>query len=58
MNSIWDGKTFLLDHMEHLVREVEHLRTLIKEHDSGGIYTTIAMLEFRIKQLRENLDRL
>ena len=52
---IWEDKAFLLAHMEHLVREVGHLRTLVKEADTGHIYTTIAMLEFRIKQVREQL---
>ena len=55
MSSVWDDREFLLSHMEHLVREVEHLRTLVKDTDTGHIYTTIAMLEFRIKQLREQL---
>ncbi len=55
MSSVWDDRQFLLSHMEHLVREVEHLRTLVKDTDTGHIYTTIAMLEFRIKQLREQL---
>ena len=55
MSSIWEDKSFKLSHMEHLVREVEHLRTMIKETDTGHIYTTISMLEFRIKELRESL---
>ena len=55
MSSVWEDREFLLAHMEHLVREVEHLRTLVKDTDTGHIYTTISMLEFRIKQLRESL---
>jgi len=57
MSSVWEDKEFQLTHMEHLVREVEHLRTLVRESDTGHIYTTISMLELRIKQVRDQIGK-
>ena len=40
-----------LDHLCSLKKEVEHLKTMIRPHDTGHIYTTISTLEERIKSL-------
>ncbi len=55
MSNVWEDKSFVVTHMEHLVREVEHLRTLIRDHDTGHIHTAISVMEHRIKELREQL---
>lgn len=55
MSSIWEDKDFVVTHMEHMVREVEHLRTKIRESDTGHIHTAISVMEHRIKELREQL---
>lgn len=38
-------------HMIALKHEVEVLKTMIRPHDTGHIYTTISTLEERIKSL-------
>ena len=55
MSNIWEDRTFVMSHMEHMVREVEHLRTMIKEHDTGHIHTAISVMENRISEMRDNL---
>jgi len=40
-----------LDHLCSLKKEVEHLKTMIRPHDTGHIHTTISTLEERIKSL-------
>jgi hypothetical protein len=43
----WDD----YEHMRALEREVAHLRTLLRPHDTGHIHTAIGVLESRIEQL-------
>ena len=43
--------------MEHLVREVENLRTRIQPHDTGHIHTAISVMENRISELREAIGK-
>lgn len=40
-----------LNHMCSLKQEVAVLKTMIREHDTGHIYTTISTLEDRIKNI-------
>ena len=40
-----------VEHMLALKREVEHLKTMIRPHDTGHIHTTISTLTDRIKSL-------
>lgn len=40
-----------LEHMCSLKKEVEHLKTMIRPHDTGHIYTTISTLQDRIKSI-------
>tara|TARA_B100001248_G_C27384580_1_gene458907 strand:- start:415 stop:588 length:174 start_codon:yes stop_codon:yes gene_type:complete len=40
-----------LDHLCFLKKEVEHLKTMIRPHDTGHIHTTISTLQDRIKTL-------
>ena len=44
-----------LAHMMALKEEVKHLKTMIREHDTGHIYTTISTLEDRIRSLHKQL---
>ncbi len=55
MSNVWEDKSFVVTHMEHLVREVEHLRTLIRDHDTGHIHTAISVMENRISEMRDKL---
>jgi len=45
-----DSVTFL--HIKILRDEIGHLKTLIRDHDTGHIHTTINTLEWRIKILK------
>lgn len=40
-----------LEHMCSLKKEVEHLKTMIRPHDTGHIHTTISTLQDRIKSI-------
>lgn len=44
-----------LDHMCSLKQEVAVLKTMIREHDTGHIYTTINTLEDRIKTIYKEI---
>lgn len=43
-------------HLLALKREVEHLKTLVRPHDTGYIRTTIGTLQDRIKQIEQDID--
>ena len=51
------NKEELMNHMFALLSEVSHLRTLVEPHDTGHIITTISMLEHRIKELKDCLQK-
>tara|TARA_B100001287_G_C22186117_1_gene301428 strand:- start:117 stop:293 length:177 start_codon:yes stop_codon:yes gene_type:complete len=44
-----------VSHMLALKEEVKVLKTMIRPHDTGHIYTTISTLEDRIQQLYKEL---
>ena len=44
------GKRYDMEHIIHLIREIDYLRTQIKPHDTGHIHTTINTLEHRVEQ--------
>tara|TARA_B100001094_G_scaffold89979_1_gene86053 strand:+ start:77 stop:250 length:174 start_codon:yes stop_codon:yes gene_type:complete len=44
-----------LEHMCTLKKEVEVLKTMIRPHDTGHIYTTISTLEDRIKTIYKEI---
>ena len=44
-----------LKHMCCLKQEVEVLKTMIRPHDTGHIYTTISTLEDRIKTIYKEI---
>ena len=46
-----NGKQYEQEHIIHLIREIDHLKTLIQPHDTGHIHTTIATLERRVQEL-------
>ena len=39
-------------HLKILREEINHLKTLIRDHDTGHIYTTINTLEWRVKCIK------
>lgn len=41
-------------YIEILQKEINYLRSQITEHDSGHLYTTISVLENRIKEIRND----
>lgn len=47
------GKQYDMEHIVHLIREIDYLRTQIRPHDTGHIYTTISTLEDRVEELWE-----
>ena len=40
-----------MEHIIHLIREIDYLRTQIQPHDTGHIHTTISTLEHRVEEL-------
>jgi hypothetical protein len=50
------NKKELMNHMFSLISEVQHLKTMLKPHDTGHIHTTIGMLEERIDNIRDCLS--
>ena len=44
-----------VEHMIALKREVEHLKTMLRPHDTGHINTTISTLNERIKSLYKDV---
>lgn len=51
-----NGKQYTLEHIIHLVREIDYLKTQIQPHDTGHIYTTISTLETRVAELMSEHD--
>ena len=52
-----NGKQYTLEHIIHLVREIDYLKTQIQPHDTGHIYTTISTLENRVAELMSEHDK-
>mgnify|MGYP007096793095 CR=1 FL=1 len=49
----------LLEHMMHLIRERDHLKTLLQPQDTGHINTAISVLDKRIIEIKGQIgDRL
>jgi len=46
-----NGEKYTLEHIIHLIREIDYLKTQIQPHDTGHIHTTISTLEHRVKEL-------
>lgn len=45
----------LLEHMMHLIRERDHLKTLLQPHDTGHISTAISVLDKRIIEIKDQI---
>ena len=45
------GNQYDMEHIIHLIREIDYLRTQIQPHDTGHIHTTINTLEHRVEDL-------
>jgi hypothetical protein len=52
-----NGKEYTLEHIIHLIREIEYLKTQIQPHDTGHIYTTISTLEHRVEELMSQSEK-
>ena len=46
-----------LNHLVHLKDEINHLKSLLKPHDTGHIHTTIGVLEERVEEIKKELER-
>ncbi len=47
----------LLEHMMHLIRERDHLKTLLEPQDTGHISTAISVLDRRINEIKEQIGK-
>ena len=50
------GQQYDMEHIIHLIREIDYLRTQIQPHDTGHIHTTISTLEHRVEELMSKKD--
>ena len=50
MNNNW-----LVDHLEHLLREITILQSKIEPQDCGHLHTTINTLEHRVSEIKREL---
>ena len=46
-----------LNHLVHLKDEINHLKSLLKPHDTGHIHTTIGVLEERVEEITMKLAK-
>lgn len=51
------GKHYTLEHIIHLIREIDYLKTQIQPHDTGHIHTTISTLEHRVEELMSESEK-
>ena len=52
MNNEW-----LVEHLEHLLREISTLEARIKPHDCGHLHTTVNTLEHRVLEIKEEITK-
>ena len=52
------GKQYDMEHIIHLIREIDYLRTQIQPHDTGHIHTTINTLESRVEELMRKKEEM
>ena len=52
-NNVIEGISNPSIHIQFIKEEIEYLRKQIRPHDTGHIYTTISVLEHRVKELSE-----
>ena len=46
-----------LNHLVHLKDEINHLKSLLQQHDTGHIHTTIGVLEQRVEEITMKLAK-
>ena len=46
---------FLVNHLEHLLREINILQSKIEPEDCGHLHTTISTLEHRVLEIKREL---
>ena len=49
-------KKELMNHMFALISEVQHLKTMLRPHDTGNIHDTIGVLNSRIDNIKDCLS--
>ena len=52
------GQQYDMEHIIHLIREIDYLRTQIQPHDTGHIHTTINTLESRVEELMRKKEEM
>ena len=52
------GQQYDMEHIIHLIREIDYLRTQIKPHDTGHLHTTINTLENRVEELMRKKEEM
>ena len=52
MNNEW-----LVEHLEHLLREISILESRIEPHDCGHLHTTVNTLEHRVLEIKEEITK-
>lgn len=50
-NAVVEGISHPPNHIQFLKEEIEYLKKQIRPHDTGHIYTTISVLEGRVREL-------
>ena len=51
------GNQYTLEHIIHLIREIDYLKTQIQPHDTGHIHTTISTLQQRVETLMSESEK-
>ena len=46
---------FLVDHLEHLLREITILQSRIEPEECGHLHTTVNTLEHRVSEIKKEL---
>ena len=52
MNDNW-----LVEHLEHVLREISILESRIKPHDCGYLHTTVNTLEQRVLEIKKEITK-
>jgi hypothetical protein len=50
-----NGDRYKYEHIIHLLREVNELKSRLQPHDTGHLHTTIAVIEGRIAEIQNSL---
>ena len=56
VRTIKTNREYNIEHLIHLVREVEELKDRLQPEDTGHLYTSINVLENRISEIKVELS--